>query len=274
MIWSSHAIIPPEAFAISADDRILEHGIGLFETFRTYNRRAPSLARHRGRLMRSAQALGIALDPELVPDEKAVRDLMAACGINGEARVRITLSGGSPERGLAAKLWMRAQPLAAEAKKTLALSFAPWTIEREDPLARHKSVNYWSRRLAWEYALGLGRDDALITSADGQVWEASRANLFVIQGGRMATPPISGPIVPGIMRSAVLEWARTAGFAIDEREIDRSEIDQADELFLTNSVRGIMPVMRILDRSLEAPGELTRECSSQMAAFWREGDTA
>ncbi len=102
MIWVRGQLVADDALQVSVLDRTFEHGLGLFETFRTWNRHPTLLPRHLRRLRRSAAELDLALDPASLPDSQAVRDLLNADGREGDAVLRITLSGGlSASRGLA-----------------------------------------------------------------------------------------------------------------------------------------------------------------------------
>src|SRR3954454_2961078 len=97
MIWVGGEIVPDDAVTVGVLDRTFEHGLGLFETFRTWNGHATLLPRHLDRIRAAARALGLALDPALLPDEEAVRALGRAEGRLSDARFRITLSGGLSE---------------------------------------------------------------------------------------------------------------------------------------------------------------------------------
>ena len=77
MIWFRGEVVPDEAVRISALDRTFEHGLGLFETFRTWNGRPTLLPRHLERMRRSARELGLVLDPADLPDDRAVTQLIA-----------------------------------------------------------------------------------------------------------------------------------------------------------------------------------------------------
>ena len=94
MIWVRGQIVADEALTISVLDRTFEHGLGLFETFRTWNGHPTLLPRHLDRLSRSAGELGLPLDRADLPDAAAVADLLRAEGRSGDAMLRITLSGG------------------------------------------------------------------------------------------------------------------------------------------------------------------------------------
>ncbi len=272
MIWTEGRIVADGSLAIATADRALEHGLGLFETLRTRNGHPALLDRHLDRLRRSAETLHLPLDPARLPDAGAVAALLRESRVEGEARLRITATGGvSASAG--STVWMRCDPLSADAAMTGAVLVpAPWPIVFDDPLARHKSLNYWSRRLAFEAARERGADEALFSTPDGRIWEGSRTNLFLIRQETLWTPGLEGPIVPGIMRGLVLELAPALGLAIREGDLSGHNLEQAEEVFLTNAVRGIIPVARAADRVFEAPGPWTRRLrDATLERLEREG---
>ena len=95
MIWVGGRVVPDDALKISVLDRTFEHGLGLFETLRTWRGRAPLLERHLARLKHSAKLLSLPYSSVMPPDERAVSDLVAAAGLGGDVMLRITLSGGT-----------------------------------------------------------------------------------------------------------------------------------------------------------------------------------
>ena len=243
MIWVAGRIVPEESLSISVLDRTFEHGLGLFETLRTWGGHPTLLDRHLARLTRSAGELGLPLDPAALPGTRAVEELLGAGGVAGDALLRITLTGGTAAGG--STVWMRAGPLPPPPRACGAIvDPRGWTVAPDDPLARYKSLNYWGRRLAYERARGGDRADESLsfTEADGCVWEGSRTNLFLIHRGAVLTPEARGRIVPGIMRAVVLEHARRGGLVAEEGPVPLDWLAEADEVFLTNSVRGIIPV--------------------------------
>lgn len=267
MIWSDGRVLPDEALGVSVRDRAFEHGLGLFETLRTWGGRPVLLPRHLDRLRASAAALGVPIEPASLPDAKAVADLVAADGAAGDVLVRLTASGGV-RGGPPAVVWLRTGPLPPPVRRAGAtLALARFQVAWDDPLARHKSLNYWARRLAAERALELGADEALLATPDGRVWEGSRTNLFLVRDGVLVTPGLDGPIVPGVMRALVLELADGAGIATREAAPTLSELDGADEAFLTNAVRGIVPVGRTPGGALNAPGPVTTRLRTLLDAF-------
>ena len=75
----------------------------------------------------------------------------------------------------------------------------------------------------------------------------------------MYTPSLDGPLLPGVMRQVVLEKAREAGLEVEEASLPVERIRRADEAFLTNSLRGVLPVAQLIGLELKAPGRITRQ---------------
>lgn len=246
MIWVDGWIVPDDALTISALDRTFEHGLGLFETLRTWNGNPTLLDRHISRMRLSASMLSLALGPVRFPDAEAVAALRAAEGAERDSMLRITLSGGSAQDA-SSRLWMRSMPLPPPTRPGGAiLSLGRWDVSPWDPMTQHKVLNYWLRRLAYEEARTRGYDEVL-SSTSGRYWEGSRTNLFIIKDQTLRTPSLQGPLVPGIMRGLVLERARELPLEVaDDGILTRRSIYDADEVFLTNSVRGIIPVALVL----------------------------
>jgi branched-subunit amino acid aminotransferase/4-amino-4-deoxychorismate lyase len=272
MIWVRGQVVADEALTISVLDRTFEHGLGLFETFRTWNGHPTLLPRHLDRLSRSARELGLPLGRADLPDAAAVAELLRAEGRSGDAVFRITLSGGiSPSQG--STLWMRAFPLPPPVSGDGA-AIGPLWPARSDPLVGHKTLNYWSNRLMYENALSGGFDECVTISPDGHLWEGSRTNLFVVVDRQLLTPPCSGRVLPGIMRGLILE--RAGRLDLDVREAPLSLFDrlfQPAEVFLSNSVRGIMAVGRWGEARFPAPGPVTRRLWEDILPWLESGGT-
>jgi branched-subunit amino acid aminotransferase/4-amino-4-deoxychorismate lyase len=243
VIWVAGRIVRDDELSISVLDRTFEHGLGLFETMRTWHGKAPLLGRHLERMCRSALTLGLPLDPGALPDDDAVEALLHANGPGNDAVLRITMSGGrSAQSG--AVIWMRAHPLPPPTRHEGAVvTVGDWTVARDNRFARHKVLNYWDRRRVHESARELGFDESISSAPDGTLWEGSRTNLFLIHGDGLTTPAKSGPIVPGIMRELILQNACELPLTVREYDSVTAEmLYDADEVFLTNSVRGVVPV--------------------------------
>jgi branched-chain amino acid aminotransferase len=95
-----------------------------------------------------------------------------------------------------------------------------------------------------------GFDEALVLTPDGHASEASAANLFVVRGGTILTPPVSDDILEGITRQAILRLATDAGYPIEVRSIDRSELYVADEVILCGTGVQVSPAIEVDHRQI------------------------
>jgi branched-chain amino acid aminotransferase len=276
MIWVRGGILPDLALRVSALDRVFEHGLGLFETFRTWKGHPTLLDRHLERMERSAGELGLALDPRQMPDGQAVRELIAASPSSSDpgedVRLRLILTGGlatTPPSG--SVLWMTVGPLPPPLGESGAVVTQVVEVATDDPLARHKTLNYWRRRIAHEDALEAGSDEVLFITPEGLICEASRSNIFIIEEGRLITPGLEGPVLPGVMRRLVLDRAAQIGLDVEEGPLPPERAASASEAFLTSSVRGVLPISRFLDAPLPAPGPVTERLWNEVLPWLQRG---
>jgi len=268
-VWHRGEIVDSSRVSVPLEDAVFEHGLGLFETLRTFQGRAVFLEEHLQRMTNSARVLSLPrVDSVAMPEERDVAQLLRDLGLR-DAILRITRTAGA--EGTAPMVWMRAAPLPPTSTPSYSVVACPWTIEPEDPLARHKTLNYWQRRLAFASAHTKGYHEAFLHDSDSIIWEGSRTNVFAVIGDRLVTPPQLGPIVPGIMRQAVINFARGV-VDMKERVLHWRELANATEIFLTNSVRGVLPVAKVEGPTRwTVPGEtpITEELQRRLAQFVR-----
>jgi branched-chain amino acid aminotransferase len=267
VIWSNGVIVPDDALQISVLDSTFEHGLGLFETLRTWNGHPTLLSLHVERLERSAGELDLTVDPTHLPDAAAVFHLIeanrASLTPGQDVRLRLTLSGGCVTTvGSCSTLWMTAGPLPPTRESGVIVTLTA-KVADDDCLARHKTLNYWRMRIAHANGVANRSDDVLCLTPGGFICETCRANIFLIEAGRVYTPGLGGPLLPGIMRAVVLARARHLGLEAVECLLPLDRIRTADEAFLTSSLRGMLPITRLLDRELPSPGPVTRQ-------LWRD----
>ena len=276
MIWYRGEIVPDDSLRISVLDRTFEHGLGLFETFRTWNGHPARLDRHLERMRRSARALDLPFDDDDFPDVRAVADLIEAnrafLASGKDVRLRLTLSGGVATTPPSfSVLWMTAKPLPAPIRTSGAVITMSMQVAADDPLARHKTLNYWSKRIAQAEGKLAGSDDVLSLTPDGFICETCRANVFLVEGRRLITPSLDGPLLPGVMRAVVLERAGHLGIEVEEGPMPFERISTIDEAFLTNSLWGMLPIARLMDRELPAPGAVTGQLWGEILAGLTRG---
>jgi len=266
-VWVGGRVVPASTLAIPVADRTFEHGLGLFETLRTYDGRPALLDRHLARLLRSAEELGIPVRPGSLPDRAAVEALRRADRADGDVLMRITASGGLP-LDLPATVWLRLGPLPPSVKPGGIVVAPGRLVDPAEPLARHKTLNYWPNRLTLERS---DADECLSRDDSGWLWEGCRGNLFLARKALVQTPPLDGPVLPGIMRAIVLERARASGFEVVEARLRLEDLDRSDEVFFTNSLRGIVPASRTWSRDYPAPGPVAHRLSVELARWIDSG---
>ncbi|MYB77122.1 MAG: 2-keto-4-methylthiobutyrate aminotransferase [Chloroflexi bacterium] len=266
-------LVPEGTGAVSALDRGLLLGDGLFETMRVLGGGILQWQRHWERLHSGAQTIRLALPWTADELHQAVGQTLHANNLC-EATVRLTVTRGfSPAaRGLLPP---------ADAPPTLlirATPFAPYPdhlyrdgmrviISRkvrrneQSPLSRVKSLNYLDNILARQEAAEKSADEALMLNTRDSMACATAANVFCAHAGRLRTPPVADGALPGTIRALVREdLAPSLGRVVDETQLDESALLNSDEVFLTNALMGIMPVCAIDGRPLStgAPGPVTR----------------
>ncbi len=156
----------------------------------------------------------------------------------------------------------------------LHVCLSPWRRidDTAIPTRAKVSGSYVNAALASDDAHLNGYDEALMLSANGTLSEASSANVFLVRGGEIITPPLSDNILEGITRDAVIELARRElGLLVQERTVGRTEIYLADELFLTGTGVQIEPVTSVDQRLVATgqPGPITMALASMYGAAVR-----
>ena len=143
-------------------------------------------------------------------------------------------------------------------------------ITADRPLPFAKTVNYLGPLIALEEARRAGLDQALLLDLDGDVVEASTANVFALLGGEgservLVTPPLEAGALPGVTREVVLDCARGLGIEAAERPLPLADLLAASEALLTNSIVGVQPLAEVRDGdrsyAFEASGPVTRALS-------------
>jgi branched-chain amino acid aminotransferase len=229
-------------------------GVGLFETIRLLAGVPLYTRDHLERLVRSARTLGLPLPAAgaLAAVERAAAGLAHQARLR-EGRCRVTWEPGRLSVQVAAL-----EPMARG--RAVPACSAPWRRGGESPAHRHKTLSRIENRLALAAAEKQGAFESLFFDQEDALLEGTRTNVFVVQGGVVVTPAIDAPILPGIARSRVLGLLETSGMAFRESRLHRGELLRAEEIFLTNALRGVVPVASVDGRRVGAgrPGEITR----------------
>lgn len=256
-VYVNGKIVDHDKAVISVFDRGFLYGDALFETMRGYAGRVFCLNDHLMRLYSSMKSLKIRQPLADKEAEKIIYELLAINSLDKtNARVRMTVSRGLSEDGMMdisksgpsnAVITARGYTPPADKyyEEGIAVSVARARRNSQSALSNFKVANYLDSILARNEAFPGGFFDAIFLNECGHVSEASTSNIFMITGNEIATPSVKCGILPGITRKVVLELSPYAGLGVEEGEFSENELKSADEVFITNSMFEIIPVVRI-----------------------------
>jgi 4-amino-4-deoxychorismate lyase len=230
--------------ALPLDDRGLAYGDGLFETMRAVGGRIALWDFHLARLRRGCARLDIAApDPGVLAAECAA---LAEGHADGVLKLLLTRGGGG--RGYAAphgstprRILMRHPAPAASPAQGLRLHACATRLPLDPALAGIKHLNRLHQVLARAEVEAAGADEGLCLDAAGRVACATAANVFAVVDGVLRTPAVDEAGVAGACRAALLADP-VVGPTVRIGELRPEELTRASEVFLTNAVRGVMPV--------------------------------
>ena len=241
--------------SLPLNDRGLLLGDGLFETLLAVDGAPRDWAAHMARLELGCAALGLPA-PDAAAARAAAQAALSAAGLEaGRAALRITWTAGSGGRGLDRPepcdpvLFATASPAPAPAGP-LRLITAATRRNAGSIASRHKTLSYLDNVLARREATLAGADEAVMLNSDGHVACAAAGNLFWVADGRLMTPALDCGILAGVTRAKVLAWARQAGVPVSEVMMGPSALDEAEAVFVTNSLVGARCALSLDGRPL------------------------
>lgn len=241
--------------SISPLDRGFAYGDGVYETCRVVDGQIPLWPLHRERLLGSCRQLRIGCNPHQL--DQYCEQLLALPAINQyrDLVLKVMVSRGVAGRGYRipessmttyCMLVFEGKPLLSEPyKQGISLRICDYRLAINPALAGLKHMNRLEQVLArseWadEYYEGLVLDQT------NNVIEATSSNLFIVSAGELITPDLSRAGVAGVMRRLILEWlAPQLSLAPVVKDIAVDELKQANELFICNSLTGILPVASV-----------------------------
>ncbi len=261
-VWIDGEVVDGSEARISVLDHGLLYGDGVFEGIRVYGRRVFRLEDHLQRFAISAKALALKLPGGTAAVREIVLDTARAFGAD-EAYVRLIATRGDgplgidPTQCLEPRLICIVDRIAVypEHKRSAGIDLltSSWRRPPADVLdPRVKSLNYLNNVMAKLEAKQHGGDEALLLNTSGAIAETSVANVFAVRDGDLLTPPPSDGALEGITRATVLELAASLEIPARLQSLGRFDLFAADEVFLTGSGAGLVPVRSLDGRSIGA----------------------
>ncbi len=283
-VWINGDFVDRSDARVSAFDAGMQHAVGLFETMLAVRGRVYRAFDHLDRLHRSAHQLGLTESLRLNPLGDALQRVVERSGLE-RSRVRLTLTGG--DLNLLASgagdggsphdptIIIAAQPATAYPaemfERGVMAVIGAFKLNPLDPTQGHKTLSYWTRLRELQHAARAGAGEAILLQVTNHLGGGAVSNLFVVKDGALLTPIARGeedpspqslpsPVLPGITRAAILEFAGHLGVECHARMLTVDDLLGADEVFLTNSSWGVLPVVRVEAATIGpgTPGTITR----------------
>jgi len=250
-VFFNDGLVDAEQAHIPVADSGFLYGAGLFETMRSRNGVVFRLEDHLDRLFQSAAKLAIHHDYDKNFLADAVKSVLEANELT-EARLRLTLTNGpineTAEQAKPTLLITAAalQLYPSEYYQTGAMVvLCPFRQNTTEPICGHKTTNYYPRLLALTLARQKEAAEALWFTADNRLAEGCVSNVFLVKDGVLQTPLLETPVLPGVARKAVCQLAEAESIELVEKDLQIEDLLAAEEVFLTNVVMEVLPVVSI-----------------------------
>ncbi|MFO1518754.1 MAG: aminotransferase class IV [bacterium] len=248
---------------IPAADRAFLVGEGLFETLRAYERHVVFLDDHLKRMSEAASVLGLDFPVSMARLKFLIYETLHVNRLsNAVIRVFITPEGSgigdldSPPQKINLLISCRDFTPFPESyyREGVSCVIAKGIYAEMGLIAQMKSTSYLTRVLTRRQAKSQGAFEGILLNAEGEVTEGSGSNLFVVQRGKIYTPPLSSGLLAGVTRAQVFGRAEREGIALEEKKLLPGDLWEADELFLTSTLKEVMPVSSVDGKKVRSQG--------------------
>jgi branched-chain amino acid aminotransferase len=293
-IWMNGDLVDWDDARIHVGVHGLHYGTGVFEGIRCYDTpKGPAVFRltdHMQRLLNSARLIDMAI-PYTVEDlRSATNELLGANGL-AESYIRPIAFYGYGQLGVSARdnpidvaimSWPWGTYLGEEALTNgIRAKVSTWQRIPANvvPHASKASGVYLNSMLAVNEARRAGYDEAILLTPDGNVADGPGETIFVVAGGKILTPDLSTGILHGITRDSIIQIAADLGYEVIEKNLIRSDLYLADEVFMCGTAAEVTPLRSVDDHEIGV-GPVTRELQkayldtvkgvSDRWAQWRE----
>ncbi|MFA6309036.1 MAG: aminotransferase class IV [Clostridia bacterium] len=228
---------------ISSECEGLNFGFGIFESIKIHKGSLLFFNEHIQRLRSSCGQVGMAWNRNSENIRKSAELIIEADGLK-EGKLKIIYFKNKTQNDLLITASDKVYP-ENKYKKGISVMLSSMKKNPDSILCRIKSLNHLENSLAKEDANNKGFDEALFLNTDNYLCEGSASNVFWIKDRCIYTPSGKCGLLPGIIRKLVPEIAKEVGIPFIEGEYEMSDILSAEEVFMTNSIMGIMPVGNI-----------------------------
>ena len=268
--------LPLEQATVHVEDRGFQFADGVYEVVRTYGGKPFAIDEHLARLSRSLEAIELKVPLAVEGLRSVIEEGVKRSGF-AEAVIYLQITRGCAPRHRAMPkdvkptivMTVRELPLHATKLPTneiTVITLPEFRWARCDV----KSIALLPSVLAYQAARKAGASDAIFVEEDGTVNEATAGNIFLVQQGRVRTPPKSTHILAGVTRDKILAASRGAGIETLEERIVKADLFAADEIFLTSTTSEVVPVVVVDGKQIGTgkPGEVSAKIYEQFARMF------
>lgn len=260
---------------ISPDNRSFRYGDGLFETMRIVKGDIKLKQFHFERLLSGMKLLHFDI-PEFFTPANLESDILSLCEKNRVetgAIIRMVIfrsDGGLYDLDdmrpnyIIQSMAFQQVPQLKDDGKGIVIDIYPDASKACNAFSSIKSNNFLPYLMGVIYAKQKRLDDCVILNQYGRIADATAANIFCVKNKVIYTPPISEGGISGVTRRFLLKELPAAGFNVEEQPLTIEELEAADEIFLTNAIRGIRFVDQFRNRKYAS------QISSSVQRFWKE----
>jgi para-aminobenzoate synthetase component I len=257
-VWCNGKFKPLSEMSVSFEDEGFAYGYGFFETIRVQNGHPIMLDAHLARFERAWKQFLVVPFPDLTWSDIVGRVIRRNRLNEKTAAVKLLAAAGKPgqaDRTMTLLVTAREYIHRLEGRSREGLRLAVYPHRRHSHLADYKTTNYMFQRLAAKWANEMHVDEALILNVDGSVCETNTANLICRIDGKLCRP-LSEHVLAGTMEQAVCGLLENWNISVERRKLTVDELMGADNLLLTNSLMGVVPISNIEGKELAIDSEL------------------
>jgi len=249
----------------------LLNGWGVFSTIRVIDGILFALGRHWERMRRDAARMRVPFPADANElDDALLRLVEANQAFDATLRVSVVRNRGGMWTGPVPGRDYDVLAFTAEQRDWGAgvrLGVVPDARHAASPFAGTKILS-WSQNLAWlEEAQSRGLDEMILLNEHGLVSECTSANIFVSAGSNVWTTPLSSGCLPGITRQILLDEIHVAGVSLGEKTLELADMEAADEVFITSTTRGLLPVLAVEGLRIRNSGTARAPVQEAYAAY-------
>jgi branched-chain amino acid aminotransferase len=248
---TSEALLPPGHVG-------LLNGWGVFSTILVADGVLFAFEQHWERMRRDAALMRIPFPSSLSETEERLLELVEANSArDATLRVAVVRNRGGMWEGPSIRDDFDLIAFTTHLKDWGAgvnLGIAPHARYTASPFSGTKILS-WSSNLTWlEEAQCRGFDEVILLNEHGRVSECTSANVFISEGNRIRTPPLTSGCLPGITRQLLLTEIQVPDITIEEKPLELADLEKADEVFITSTTRGLLPVLSVEGLAIHTEG--------------------